>query len=72
MDYEPKKIAGHEFDWLGRCACGARIADLVSRRDEWKISALGIAHFGGLTEGEKAELEGWLVEVWEAVTALAA
>lgn len=62
-----KTIAGHKFDFWGRCTlgdCRAKLSDLLSRRDEWIINERGICHSGSLNLAEKNELE----EVYQAMS----
>ena len=64
-------IAGHTFGFDGTCECGARLADLISRRDEWVAGAEGIAHVGRLSEREIDQLKAYTIQLWLAVQAAA-
>jgi hypothetical protein len=63
----PGTLAGHTFNHSGICECGMRRSVLMSRRDEWIVGEVGIAHVGKLSQREKDQLEAWIEHVWDAI-----
>jgi hypothetical protein len=63
-----RRIAGHEFDFNGRCVlpgCVRRLAEILSAQSE-HVGKLGWAHQGALNAQELSEIEAERDRMWNA------
>ena len=62
-------VAGHAFVETPcgeACSCGKTWLYVLDRREEWRPGVTGIAHTGGLTIEEIAQLNAKLQRIWDA------
>lgn len=63
-----KTLAGHSMVPGPRGSvcqqCGRTWIEMLDNRDRWRPGEFGIAHTGGLTDGEVRELQAELDRIW--------